>query len=146
MRIAWSVACGVACVLMVVFWVRSYWWIDEAAGPTPDGYVIFLASSVGDLEFGRELNNRREWPSWTVAHGQAQSSNRWPGARGSKFEWRWSAIGIYCRVPFWFPVLGAAVCSLLPWVGRARRFSLRTLLVATTLVAVVLGAIAYAAR
>jgi hypothetical protein len=25
LRIAWAVACGIACVLLVVLWVRSYW-------------------------------------------------------------------------------------------------------------------------
>ena len=25
LRIAWSVACGIACVLLIVLWVRSYW-------------------------------------------------------------------------------------------------------------------------
>ena len=24
LRIAWSVACGIACVLLIVLWVRSY--------------------------------------------------------------------------------------------------------------------------
>ena len=28
LRIAWSVACLIACVLLIVLWVRSYWWVD----------------------------------------------------------------------------------------------------------------------
>src|SRR3954454_7670294 len=28
LRLAWSVACGVACVLLILLWVRSYWWED----------------------------------------------------------------------------------------------------------------------
>src|SRR4051812_22362745 len=28
LRVAWSVFWGVACVLLIVLWVRSYWWID----------------------------------------------------------------------------------------------------------------------
>src|SRR6478609_7250090 len=28
LRIAWSVAWGLACVLLIVLWVRSYWWCD----------------------------------------------------------------------------------------------------------------------
>src|SRR6185295_19427494 len=31
LRIAWSVFWGAACVLLIVLWVRSYWWFDEAA-------------------------------------------------------------------------------------------------------------------
>jgi len=28
LRIAFSVTCGIACVLLVVLWVRSYWSVD----------------------------------------------------------------------------------------------------------------------
>src|SRR6187401_737617 len=28
LRIAWSVGCGIAVVLVIVLWVRSYWWFD----------------------------------------------------------------------------------------------------------------------
>jgi hypothetical protein len=41
-------------------------------------------------------------------------------------------------------VLGASAAAAIPWVGY--RFSLRTLLIATTLVAVGLAAIVYASR
>jgi hypothetical protein len=27
--IAWSVGCGIVCLLMIVLWVRSYWWWDQ---------------------------------------------------------------------------------------------------------------------
>lgn len=46
------------------------------------------------------------------------------------------------RVAHWILVLCPAVASLLPWIGQLEwRFSLRTLLIATTLIAVVLGLI-----
>src|SRR4051794_31206678 len=35
-RIAWSVVWGVVAVLLIVLWVRSYWWVDSLqfqAGP-----------------------------------------------------------------------------------------------------------------
>ena len=28
LRIAFSVMCGIACVLLIALWVRSYWWAD----------------------------------------------------------------------------------------------------------------------
>jgi hypothetical protein len=39
-----------------------------------------------------------------------------------------------------------AVAILVPWIPWQKRFSLRTLLIATTLVAVALGLIAYAKK
>jgi hypothetical protein len=29
LRIAWSVGCGIVCLLLIALWVRSYWWSDE---------------------------------------------------------------------------------------------------------------------
>jgi len=51
------------------------------------------------------------------------------------------------RIPYWFTI--AALCSVavFPWTPFfSWRFSLRTLLIATTLIAMVMGAIVYAAR
>jgi hypothetical protein len=49
-------------------------------------------------------------------------------------------------VRYWLPVSITAILVCVPWIDRATRFSLRTLLIATTLVAVGLGLIVYAAR
>jgi hypothetical protein len=32
LRIAWSVSCIVACVLLIAFWMRSYWRSDDLKG------------------------------------------------------------------------------------------------------------------
>jgi hypothetical protein len=29
LRIVWSVFCGVACLLLIVLWVLSYWWLGS---------------------------------------------------------------------------------------------------------------------
>jgi hypothetical protein len=47
-------------------------------------------------------------------------------------------------VGMWSLVLGSVACSATPWVSL-KRFSLRTLLIATTAVAVVLGVVVWAA-
>jgi hypothetical protein len=43
--------------------------------------------------------------------------------------------------PHWFAALVFAALAAIPWISRSWRFSLRTLLIATTLVAVGLGVI-----
>ena len=48
--------------------------------------------------------------------------------------------------PYWLLVAVAGLFAALPWIPIPRRFSLRTLLIAMTLVAVVLGQIAWAAK
>jgi hypothetical protein len=50
------------------------------------------------------------------------------------------------RFPYWFPVVLTSVLAAAFAARPPYRFSLRTLLVATTIVAVVMGLIAYLAR
>jgi hypothetical protein len=35
LRIAWSVACAIACVLLIALWVRSYWAVDKSMPARP---------------------------------------------------------------------------------------------------------------
>jgi hypothetical protein len=49
-------------------------------------------------------------------------------------------------VPIWFLVVLTSALATLPWIQWTSRFTLRTLLIATTLVAVVLGLVVYASR
>jgi hypothetical protein len=46
------------------------------------------------------------------------------------------------QLPYWFAVAITAICSVMPWVQWKQRFSLRTLLIVITLVAVALGVFA----
>ena len=48
--------------------------------------------------------------------------------------------------PFWFPWIVSGLCSALFWPSKTWRYELRTLFIAITIVAVVLGLAAYAAR
>ena len=49
--------------------------------------------------------------------------------------------------PFWLPVLVSAMLSAIPWIRQLPwRFTLRTLLIATTLIAVGLGLIVWTFR
>ena len=59
---------------------------------------------------------------------------------------QFSPVMTLFAVRYWLPVLITAILVCVPWIDRATRFSLRTLLIATTLVAVILGAIVYAAK
>src|SRR6478609_5343646 len=39
LRIAWSIMCGILCVLLIVLCVRSYWWTDLLAYRKGQTYV-----------------------------------------------------------------------------------------------------------
>jgi hypothetical protein len=179
LRIAWSAMCGIACVLLIALWVRSYWWQDlYFSGVSPSRHFggSELTTSVGTYEGmlyvwhghsenlgingGGELNwqvgsntgvlwrlgaydlklvnNTKS--NWATSHSDTSHLSR-------QFQWNTSSNGdtLVC-VAQWFPILCAALAAILPWFRWSKRFSLRTLLIATTLVAVVLGLIVYAAR
>jgi len=65
-----------------------------------------------------------------------------PGARsrfGAYHETGFSSL----QVPHWFLALFVATIGAMPWIGWSNKYSLRTLLIAMTLVAVVLGLIVW---
>ncbi len=49
----------------------------------------------------------------------------------------------YAQMPHWFLVSMTLFAAVVPWLPWSRRFSLRTLLIATTLVAAVLGLVVW---
>ena len=52
LRIAWSVMCGIACVLLIVLWVRSYWWQDFAIATLPGQRSVAFKSMQSRLYLG----------------------------------------------------------------------------------------------
>ncbi len=63
------------------------------------------------------------------------------------FHWIWPTpppSGARLVIADWLPTLLFATLAAVPWLPWSNRFSLRTLLIATTLVAVVLGLIVWA--
>ena len=116
LRIAWSVGCGLTCLLLVVLWVRSY-----------------TVSRGGELNF----------------------SSTWGGAFSSDYgELRVSVVHLNRGVPDdWFIAIHysllfmlSAIAGALSWLQWSKRFTVRALLIATTLVAAVLGLAVYAIR
>ena len=63
------------------------------------------------------------------------------GPTGSGFIFDWHSISFWwVQLPYWFLVAIPALCGVTPWLSQhAVRFSLRTLLIAMTLIAVMLG-------
>jgi hypothetical protein len=153
LRIAFSAVCAVLCLLLIALWVRSHGWYDSIVGRFPPSIYFQLGSSPGTcwLELSTaELPGTR----WTI-HSQSRDEMEYMsqglipvphtlvGEFGQKFDFHYGFSGTV-GVPYWFAislVAGVASLSCLRW-----QFRLRTLLIATTLVAVVLGLIAAASR
>jgi hypothetical protein len=154
LQIAWSVLCGIACVLLIALWVRSHRTCDRLHLPISDsdrfifesnqGRIMALFDWGGTWQVGLEPDN--PWGgSYLIEGGVA---NDWPQITDYRFAiLHGKPSGVFWIMPHWFPVLLLATSAVAPWYRRIRwRFSLRTLLIATTLVAVVLGLVVYFAR
>src|SRR3954453_9683000 len=81
LRIAWSVFWGVAAVLLVVLWVRSYWQKYTLVIPR-HGATIYLTSQFGEIEclyaifndgFGELADYAWDFTSHAVAPDQKQA-------------------------------------------------------------------------
>jgi hypothetical protein len=133
LRIAWSVGWGVVAVLLVALWIRSYWRQDcFHIPPGKNNRMFAVASFSGILGI-------RDAPVSIYTHPWRLSTTVWR-------EWPdHTVFGIYYKdepqqwtleVNDWLLVLSSVALASTPWFRL--RFSLRTLLIATTLVAFVL--------
>jgi hypothetical protein len=154
LRIAWSVACGIVCALLIVMWVRSQWITDSLEGTLPGNTYIQLASipGAGGIVIYQQTSasSPQPWIRWSMP-----SAKFWDGGSGvprpyssgllGYFDWK-NQSDFMVVVPDWFLIVVTISGSTLPWLPFSKRFTLRTLLIATTLIALVLGAIVWTVR
>src|SRR3954452_15550514 len=137
LRIAWSVAWGLACVLLIVFWVRSYWWNDGFNSPTHGTHFFISQSFRGKVLIGIEetvhLTLRQ---GWSVAHIPLQkvtppTLNRETGETNLDrigTSWSYSSNRFLVLLPHWVVVMLFATWPAAP-SNRPKQFSLRSLLI-----------------
>ena len=146
LRIAWSVAWGIACLLLVVLWVRSYSYRSnfQAVALNHTFQCSLLAGTI-------HLCIGTPFPDWATGFWEKHHSDpyfdNWDHPNSPAFNFsvnQYGAGSVAVEFPYWFPPLITMILATAPWLRW--RFSLRTLLIAMTLVAVGLGAIVWAAR
>jgi hypothetical protein len=152
LRIAFSVTCGIACVLLIVLWVRSYTRCDNIYCRLLGSPKVGAVSHYGCLSFGYEHTARDNTRPTTWIEADSVDLEAEPriakqlkaAIAPSKFGVASFPGGRRLDMPSYFAVLlvlMAATIAARPWITG--RFSLRTLLVAMTLIAVVLGLVVW---
>jgi hypothetical protein len=134
LRIAWSVAWGVVAVLVCGLWVRSYFWWDVwVAGPnysltTMEGEVLWNTPRGAAARPGESLpaSQTTAFPSESVRLADVIVLPFDP--RVAMYQ------GRAMQTPIWWAAVGAVGIGTLGWWRG--RYSLRTMLVAMTVVAV----------
>jgi hypothetical protein len=146
LRIAVTALSLTACVLLIALWARSYTWVEAVRTISTNGGVIQLVSIPGTLGVGL-FKSAEPWSFFRM------STSQWRGVVTKSDSSQLQIRGGRVRnqtvdqvfLPYWVLIILSTVSSVFPWIQSPHRFSLRTLLIATTLVAVVLG-IVVAAR
>jgi hypothetical protein len=152
LRIASSVTCGISCVLLIAWWVRSYSARDVTNFVVGGTHLhIGVTSLKGEVAvaFDEWLGDPHPWIFRSVSNPENMVSvfssvKGKPPLSWLAFRWQFKPNLVVFVLPYWFLVLLSAILAAVPWIRW--KFSLRTLLIATTLVAVVSSAIVYAMR
>jgi len=164
LRIAFSVACGLACMTLIVWWARSYVYSDTLTGPMSESKRLLVSSLAGAIQFrmdDRGWSDANAYRSRIATDAVADLNKLLDDLSEMRsklgLKQTRTKIDMTMRIgwerdtlflPYWLLVLltGGSAAAL----GMRRpyrfKFGLRTLLIATTLVALVLSLIAYAVR
>ena len=140
LRIAVSAVFGILCVLLIMLWVRSYWVSDRIHVPTFGSQSLTSVRGTFSVSVGRETFQGWGW-EWTSTTVKLMMPVVGPGRSWSYHS---DQLHTYLVFPHRFLVLIFAILAAVPWVRW--KFSLRTLLVATTIIAVVLGLVVWMSR
>jgi hypothetical protein len=149
-KIAFSAVCGMACVLLCVLWVRSYTALESWQGEIL-GRAVHIQSARGRLIlYGLPSVNERGYfrvPLKNIGETTELSRPVLGSRTRSKVLGKAAPLS---TVHYLWLVLPMVLVTALPLALAASRtslrFSLRTLLIATTLIAMVLGLVIWASR
>ena len=143
-RIAWSVAWGVLAVLLCVLWVRSYRWINQSQYKISNTWAFVLVSERGAAMIATMRTNSPIVSSFYTEELRNEDQHL---PKRSQWGLLLSDPKYEVRVPHWFLVLLSATLATGPWIRRLKwQFSLRGLLITTTMIALALGLIVWASK
>ena len=144
LRIAWSVAWGIVAMLLIGLWWQSFYLCYAIHGTTATPIIASAVRGVVQAGTTDTSQYRTGWgPGWGLIRFSPDMVSQ---QFANKPSWALSVENNSrsVSVPLWSLTAFAAVISVAPWLRW--RFSLRTLLIATTAVAVGLGLIVWLAR
>ena len=136
LRTAVTAVCLTACVLLVALWVRSYWRCDsynrQQSGHISRFRVISMKGYIYVLRSHLTVGSTGGFRSYPISNVYFERNEFM--SSGEAFTMRYRFVSTYG-----VPVFLVACLSMAPWIPW--RFSVRTMLIATALVALGLGII-----
>ena len=142
LRITAAVFFALLVIGFVALWVRSHYWFDGAFIPIADGHLS-IGSNRGICCGGITLGTKIGLLLWQLPAEEYQSDWHERSPLGFNLQYRGpSGYGIDCS--HWFLAASSLGLAALFAFKRTWRYSLRTILVATMLLAAILGLAVYA--
>jgi hypothetical protein len=144
-RIAVTALSLTACVLLVALWVRSYCWCDSMVVQLSRTNGLGVSSIEGRILLKYSAHWDTQITTWKVFSVSMSEELRdfvlhsWPS-----FGITWDSGSVEGAVRHWCLTVLTAAIAAASWTCGNWRFSLSTLLIAMTLVAVGLGIIVVA--
>ena len=149
LRTAWSVTWGTLCVLMAVLWVRSYFAQDTVFISYQSRQItIDTFHGVCYVISDKQIQGSPFHLYHSVENDKPLKGKFFPTHAGVHLPGVVynSDVTLSFLMPYWFCITGVVVAATVAWIPWSKRFSLRTLLIATTLVAVALGFVVWVSR
>jgi len=137
LRIACSAFCVAACILFIVLWVRTTYACESMFGPFLGNSSLVVTSRQGGIGIGISWTRYPNW-SYITNPPETVPDRKYVTFLGLAYA-NPPGEGIYLRGPYALAIAAAIILSALPWVHWKARFSLRTLLIAMTAVALLMG-------
>ncbi|MEX0642938.1 MAG: hypothetical protein WD468_09575 [Pirellulales bacterium] len=138
LRVAWTAVFGILCVLLVLLWVRSYWAHDVLRGWVPIAGLLQYESTCNVVTLNITPSLHQSKWTWHAKVPEVHDYHWWfrhYANPPNQIPW------YFIAAPHWFLVLITGLMAAATGFRLPLRlsYSLRTLLIITTLVAVVLG-------
>lgn len=127
---------------LIAVWVSSHWRAYSLERPYGNTGAICFQSCESVLGFAISHRNPATSQGWKLFDESVEKRRTGTGGPPDPFVWMYAPGYLYVACPHWIPVMLFIVAAAAPWVRWS--FSLRTLLIATTLIAILLGLTVYA--
>jgi hypothetical protein len=128
LRIAFSVVCGIACLLLIALWMRSYRLNEILFRLDPGNQVTTLGSANGDFYLVRMivLPNKLGPPQPPrVPHGWRYDCVPLADNVRRSFKFIRVPNGFSLYLPFWLFAATTTAFGTIPWLHWPKRFSAR---------------------
>jgi hypothetical protein len=135
LRIVVTVLGLAACVLLVVLWKRSIWLHEAVYAAISPTHAVVASSGFSKVHLYAIPTSRL---SGLPQYGNVQTCLFCCSSRlRTAVLYNDAPRGLQIAMPHWFALIVAATTATAPWLSW--RFSLRTMLIGMTLLAVLLG-------